>query len=56
LLTVSQYTRHKSLEMLQVYNDTIKHKADLPKYYETFSAINFTQNEAPTSHNLHYKK
>lgn len=56
LLTVSQYTRHKSLEMLQVYNDTIKHKADLPKYYETFSTINFTQNEASTSHNLHYKK
>lgn len=43
LLTVAQYTRHKSLEMLQVYNDTIKHKEDLPKYYETFSNINFQQ-------------
>lgn len=43
LLTVAQYTRHKSLEMLQVYNDTIRHKEDLPKYYETFSSVNFNQ-------------
>lgn len=39
LLTVAQYTRHKNLEMLQVYNDNIKHKADLPKYYQTFEGI-----------------
>lgn len=56
LLTVAQYTRHKSLEMLQIYNDTIIHKADLPKYYETFSGIGFEENELSTSHNLHYKK
>jgi len=56
LLTVAQYTRHKSLEMLQVYNDTIKHKADLPRYYQTFNSVNFDQFEASTSHNLHYKK
>lgn len=56
LLTVAQYTRHKSLEMLQVYNDTIKHKADLPKYYQTFSSINLDQNEAPISHKYNYKK
>lgn len=43
LLTVAQYTRHKSLEMLQIYDDSIKHKADLPRYYETFSSINFQQ-------------
>jgi integrase len=43
LLTVAQYTRHKSLEMLQVYNDNIRHKEDLPKYYETFSSVNFNQ-------------
>lgn len=42
ILTVAQYTRHKSLEMLQVYNDNIKKKADLPKYYETFNSINFS--------------
>ena len=41
LLTVAQYTRHKSLEMLQVYNDTIKHKEDLPRYYQTFNGIDF---------------
>lgn len=36
LLEVAKYTRHRSLEMLQVYNDAAKRKADLPKYYETF--------------------
>jgi integrase len=43
LLTVAMYTRHKSLEMLQVYNDTIRHKEDLPRYYETFKSVNFNQ-------------
>jgi len=56
LLTVAQYTRHKSLEMLQVYNDTIKHKADLPRFYQTFSSINLDQNESPISHKYNYKK
>lgn len=37
LLEVTHYTRHKSLEMLQVYNDAIRRKADLPRYYDTFS-------------------
>ncbi len=41
LLEVARYTRHKSLEMLQVYNDNIKRKADLPRYYQTFKDINF---------------
>lgn len=41
LLTVAQYTRHKSLEMLQVYNDNIKHKEDLPRFYKTFDSIGF---------------
>jgi integrase len=41
LLEVARYTRHKSLEMLQVYNDNIKRKADLPRYYETFEEIKF---------------
>lgn len=39
LLEVAQYTRHKSLEMLQVYNDNINRKADLPRYYQAFSGI-----------------
>lgn len=41
LLEVAQYTRHKSLEMLQVYNDTINRKADLPRFYKAFSGVNF---------------
>lgn len=41
LLEVAQYTRHKSLEMLQVYNDNIKRKADLPRYYGAFSGVSF---------------
>jgi len=41
LLEVAQYTRHKSLEMLQVYNDNIKRKADLPRYYKAFNGVSF---------------
>ena len=41
LLEVAQYTRHKSLEMLQVYNDNINRKADLPRYYNAFSGVSF---------------
>lgn len=41
LLKVAQYTRHKSLEMLQVYNDNIKKEADLPRFYKAFSGISF---------------
>lgn len=41
LLQVAKYTRHRNLEMLQVYNDNIKNKDDLPKYYEAFNGINF---------------
>lgn len=40
LLEVGRYTRHKSLEMLQVYNDNINRQADLPRFYKTFSGIN----------------
>lgn len=43
LLTVAYYTRHKNLEMLQVYNDNIKHKEDLPRYYKTFESVDFEQ-------------
>lgn len=41
LLEVAQYTRHRSLEMLQVYNDNINRKADLPRYYQAFSGVKF---------------
>jgi len=39
LLEVAQYTRHKSLEMLQVYNDNINRKADLPRFYRAFDGV-----------------
>jgi len=56
LLTVAQYTRHRSLEMLQVYNDNIKQQEDLPRFYRTFRGLKFSEKTAPTSHNRHYRK
>lgn len=41
LLEVAQYTRHKGLEMLQVYNDSIKKQADLPRFYKAFKEVSF---------------
>ena len=41
LLEVAGYTRHKSLEMLQVYFDKIKKDADLPRFYRAFNGISF---------------
>lgn len=41
LLEVARYTRHKTLECLEIYNDNIKRKADLPRFYSTFEAIYF---------------
>jgi len=41
LMEVANYTRHKSLEMLTVYNDSIKRRADLPRYYKAFSGVSF---------------
>lgn len=41
LTQVSRYTRHKSLEMLQVYNDRIITQADLPRYYNAFNGVKF---------------
>jgi site-specific recombinase XerD len=39
LLEVRQYTRHSSLEMLQIYNDSIKQEADLPRFYSAFEGV-----------------
>lgn len=36
LTDVQKYTRHKSLEMLVVYNDEVSHAASLPTYFDTF--------------------
>lgn len=41
LLKVANYTRHRSLEMLQVYNDNIEMEEDLPNYYKTFAGVKF---------------
>lgn len=56
LLSVIRYSRHKSIEMVQIYDDSVKHKADLPRFYKTFESINFSKNEASTSFNSHSKK
>ncbi len=37
LITVSRFTRHRSLEVLQIYNDQFTNKRNLPLYYESFS-------------------
>ncbi len=39
LLTVAHYTRHKSLEMLQVYNDQLNAEQDLPRFINAFSEV-----------------
>jgi site-specific recombinase XerD len=41
LLKVSQFTRHRSIETLQIYYDDIIRRDDLPKFYETFKGLNF---------------
>ena len=39
LLAVAHYTRHKSLEMLQVYNDALNAEQDLPRYIGVFNEV-----------------
>jgi integrase/recombinase XerC len=41
LLEVARYTRHRGLEMLQVYNDNINKEADLPRFYGAFDGVSF---------------
>jgi len=41
LLQVMSYTRHRSVETLQVYFDSIKKKEDLPRFYEAFNGVAF---------------
>lgn len=42
LLIVQEFTRHKSLEMLQIYNDRLRKTDQLPMYYNAFETINFS--------------
>lgn len=37
LLRVAKYTRHRSTEMLMVYNDTINDEQDLNKFFKSFN-------------------
>lgn len=39
LLTVSKYTRHRSIQMLEVYNDEVIRQEDLPRFYNVFNSI-----------------
>ena len=39
LLTVSKYSRHRSIQMLEVYNDEVIREEDLPRYYDVFNDI-----------------
>lgn len=41
LLTVSKYTRHRSIQMLEVYNDEVIRQEDLPRFYSVFSELKF---------------
>jgi len=41
LLEVMGYTRHRSIETLQVYFDRVKTDADLPRFYRTFNGVGF---------------
>ncbi len=43
LLKVSQFTRHRSIETLQIYYDDVIKKDDLPKFYETFKGLSFDE-------------
>ena len=39
LLMVAKYTRHRSIQMLEVYNDEIIREEDLPRFYDVFNDI-----------------
>lgn len=39
LLEVARYTRHRSIETLQVYNDSVSRKRDLPRFYKVFDCL-----------------
>ncbi len=41
LIEVSHYSRHRSLEMLTVYNDRLQMEADLPRFYGAFEGVSF---------------
>jgi len=38
LLTVSKYSRHRNIQMLEVYNDEVIREQNLPRFYDVFNA------------------
>jgi integrase/recombinase XerC len=38
-LEVRRYTRHAGTEMLQIYDDRRRHRADLPRFYDAFREV-----------------
>lgn len=42
LTMVMNYTRHKSIATIQVYNDNLKQKEDLPRFYRAFNNVVFS--------------
>jgi integrase len=42
LLIVQEFTRHRSLEMLQIYNDRLRKTDELPVNYNAFETVNFS--------------
>jgi len=53
LTVVAQFTRHRSLSMLQTYNDSILQEKDLPTFYATFDDIAWPAETYPS---LRYAK
>jgi len=41
ILEVAKFSRHKGLEMLQVYNDALLMQKELPRYYRAFGGLSF---------------
>jgi integrase/recombinase XerC len=41
LFDISRYTRHRNIEMLQIYNDNLQKQKSLVKYYQTFNGLIF---------------
>jgi integrase len=39
IMTVMKYTRHRSPQMLEVYNDRVIQEKDLPKFFSTFDDL-----------------
>lgn len=56
LLIIAQYTRHRSLEMLQVYNDNVSREIDLPRFHRAFRGVDFDPKESSASDNPNYRK